>query len=53
MPMGLFNTPGFFQRVINLIMTGLSRVSVLVYLNGLIIFGKDYDEHYKRLEQVL
>ena len=53
MPMGLSNAPATFQRVMDLIMTGLSWESVLVYLDDLIIFGKDHDEHYKRLEQVL
>ncbi len=53
MPMGLSGAPATFQRVMDLIMTGLSWESVLVYLDDLIIFGKDYEEHYKRLEQVL
>ena len=53
LPMGLSNAPGTFQRVMDLLMTGLSWESVLVYLDDLIIFAKDYDEHYRRLEQVL
>ena len=53
MPMGLSNFPGTFQIVMDLLMAGLSCESVLVYLDDLIIFAKDYDEHYRWLEQVL
>ena len=44
---------GNFQQVMNLIMTRLSWESVLVYFEGLIVFGKNHDEHNKRLEQTL
>ena len=53
LPMDLPNSPGIFQRVMDLLMTGLSWESILVYFDDLIIFAKGYDEHYRRLEQVL
>ena len=53
MPMGLCSAPGTFQRLMDTLMTGLTWKSVLVYLDDLIIFGRDYEEHYARLEEVL
>ena len=52
MPMGLCNAPGTFQRVMDTIMSGLSWKSVLVYLDDLIIFAKDYQEHFERINEV-
>ena len=51
MPMGLSNAPSSFQRLMDLLMTGLNWHSVLVYLDDLLIFGRDYDEHYKKFER--
>ena len=53
MPLGLCNSPSLFQRLTDLLMTGLNWHSVLVYLDNLLIFGRDYDEHYKNLREVL
>ena len=52
MPMGLCNAPGTFQRVMDTLMSGLSWKSVLVYLDDLIIFAKDYQEHFERISEV-
>ena len=52
MPMGLTNAPATFERLMELIMTGLTWESVLVYLDDVIVFGRDYAQHYERLERV-
>jgi hypothetical protein len=42
-----------FQRIMDCIMAGLQYETLIVYLDDLIIFGKSYDEHLQRLEEVL
>ena len=34
-------------------MTGLNWKNVLIYLNDILIFGRDFDEHYTNLSEVL
>ena len=53
MPMGLKNAPATFERLMDLIMTGLNWKNVLIYLDDILIFGKDFDEHYDNLREVL
>ena len=52
MAMGLCNSPGSFSRLMDLVMIGLNWHGVLVYLDDLLIFGKDYEEHFDRLKEV-
>ena len=53
MLMGLKNAPATFERLMDLIMTGLNWKNVLIYLDDILIFGKDFDEHYDNLREVL
>ena len=53
MPMGLSGSPSTFQRLMDLLMTGLAWRGVLVYLDDLLIFGRNHDEHYSNLREVL
>lgn len=41
------------QRSMNRIFDGLIRNSVMVYLDDIIIFDKDIDEHKKHIEEVI
>ena len=52
-PMGLASTPGAFQNLMELIMSGLSYEVALVYLDDIIIFGRSFEEHLNRLDLVL
>ena len=52
MPMGAKTSGANFQRLMDTIMTGLSWKSVLVYLDDLVVFAKNYEEHYHRIEEV-
>ena len=53
MPMGLTNAPPTFQRLMELVLSGLHWSSCLVYLDDVIIVGKSFAEHMSNLEQVL
>ena len=42
-----------FQRAMDILLANLQYESVIVYLDDLIVFEKDYDQHLSRLEEVL
>lgn len=52
-PFGLVNAPGSFQRIMNMLLHGLTWHSCLVYLDDIIIFSKTFDEHLEKLGEVL
>src|SRR5207253_6731148 len=52
MPFGLKCAPGRFQNIMDKVMAGLKFNSVLVYLDDIIVFSKNVDEHLKTLEEV-
>lgn len=53
MPFGLSNSPGTFQRVMEMALRGLQWTSCLIYLDDVIIFGRTLSEHNERLDSVL
>jgi hypothetical protein len=53
MPFGLVNTPATFQCAMNLTLHGLTWHTCLVYLDDIIVFSDTFDEHFKRLDEVL
>jgi len=50
---GLCGAPGLFQRLMDLVMSGLTWSTMLVYLDDLVIFAKTFEEHHARLAAVL
>ena len=52
MPFGLTCAPSVFQRLMDLVLCGLSYVSCLVYLDDIIIYSRTFEEHIIRLEEV-
>ena len=52
MPMGLCNAPGAFQRLMEIVLSGLTYEIVLVYLDDIIVFGRSFEEHIHRLQLV-
>ncbi|KZS03950.1 Uncharacterized protein APZ42_033203 [Daphnia magna] len=47
------SAPGTFQRMMNLVLTGLRWTICLVYLDDIIIYAADAEEHLVRVRQLL
>lgn len=52
MPFGLCNAPGTFQRLMEFVLAGLQWQTCLVYLDDVIVYGQEFDEHLERLREV-
>lgn len=53
MPFGLTGSPATFQRIMNSILTGLQGLDCFVYLDDIVVYGKDLEQHERRLRKVL
>ena len=53
MPFGLSNAPATFQRVMELALQGLQWSTCLIYIDDIIVFGGNIDEHLSRVRGVL
>ena len=53
MPFGLVNAPATFQRLMEIVLSGLARDSCHVYLDDVLVFGKTLEEHNQNLQCVL
>ena len=53
MPFGLCNEGATFQRLMDIVMSGLALEVFLVYLDDVIVFSFTLDQHLERLRQVL
>ncbi len=53
MPFGLCNAPATFQRLIDRALSGLKWSACLVYLDDVLVYGRDLAEHNERLRRVL
>jgi hypothetical protein len=53
LPFGLNNTPSTFQRLMDIVLTRLKWQMCLVYLDDVLVFGKTFEEHQKKLKCVL
>lgn len=58
MPFGLCNAPATYQRAMNAILAGLTWRSCLVYIDDILIYSPNFDQHlldieavFKRLEE--
>ena len=52
MPFGLTSSPSTFERLMELILAGLRFETCLIYLDDIIVYGKNFEEELKRLEEV-
>lgn len=53
MPFGLSNAPATFQRLMDVVLTGLQWSTCLVYIDDVVIMGKTFEEHLQHLRKVL
>ena len=53
MPFGLCNAPATFQRFMNRLFDGEGKRHVLVYLDDIIVFSDNVEDHMKHLIEVL
>jgi RNase H-like domain found in reverse transcriptase/Reverse transcriptase (RNA-dependent DNA polymerase) len=53
MPLGLTNVPGGFQRFLNGISSDLLDVYVIIYLDDILIFSGNKDDHFQHVSEVL
>lgn len=53
MPFGLCAAPSTFQRMMDVVLSGLRWSSCLVYLDDIIIYSATFEEHLERLKGVL
>lgn len=49
---GLTNAPATFQEAINTILSPLLKKCVLVFVDDILIYRKDLEEHKQHIEQV-
>ncbi|MCG7878981.1 MAG: retroviral-like aspartic protease family protein, partial [Candidatus Thiodiazotropha taylori] len=52
MPYGAINCPAVFQRLMERVLTGLTHVTLLIYLDDIIVYGKTFQVHIRNLEEV-
>ena len=54
MPFGLSNAPATFSRLMELVLRGLhwERCTCMVYLDDIIVFGRDLDQALENLDMV-
>jgi hypothetical protein len=50
---GLSGAPSLFQRLMNLVLAGLTWSIALVYLDDIVVFARNFEEHRLRLRTVL
>jgi hypothetical protein len=53
MPMGLMISGASMQRLVDLVLSGLSYTACLAYVDDLIVYARSLDEHFERLRLVL
>ena len=52
-PFGLRNAPATFERALDIILSGLHWQTCLIYLDDVIVFSKDTNEHVVHVAEVL
>nr|WP_253310135.1 reverse transcriptase domain-containing protein [Rickettsia endosymbiont of Ceutorhynchus assimilis] len=52
MPFGLCNAPATFERLMHLVLRGLTWRTCLVYLDDVMIMGNSFQEHLNNLKEV-
>ena len=53
MPFGLSNSGATFQRLIDMVLSGISYIFCLAYIDDIIVFSETVEQHFDRLTCVL
>ena len=53
MPFGLTNAPAMFQHYINEVLKDLLDICIIVYLDDILVYSQDLDEHKHHIHDVL
>ena len=53
LPFGLTSAPATFERLMEQVLKGLQWKTLLLYLDDVIVFSRDFDSHLERLAAVL
>lgn len=53
MPFGLCNSAATFQRAMEIALSVLQWLTCLIYIDDIIVFGRNFEKHMKRVEDVL
>ena len=53
LPQGLSNSPSTFQRIMESIFADINLTEVVLYLDDLLVFSSNFEEHLNRLDKVL
>ena len=53
LPFGLTNAPSTFERTMEVILQGCQWKTCLIYLDDIIVFGKNHNQHIQRLAEVM
>lgn len=53
MPFGLKNAPATFQRVMDLVLSGLQGIELFVYMDDIVIYADSLEEHARKLRTLL
>ena len=53
LPFGLSNAPRTFQRVMDIVLSGLIGIVCFVYLDDVVIYARDLKEHEEKFQQAM
>lgn len=53
MPFGMCNAPSTFQRLMDMVLSGLSWRICLVYMDDIIVYSRTFEEHVENVNAVL
>lgn len=53
MPFGLKNAPATFQRMMDMVLSGLQGVELFVYMDDIVIYASSLEEHAQKLKTLL
>lgn len=53
MPFGLKTAPSTFQRLMDIILTGLQGIDMFIYMDAIVIYASSLEEHSQKLRRLL